>query len=247
MSEGYAASVAHALKSPKLAMPLMGDQLWLAREVLLAAPTMVSVRAPYEVVCVTDARLDADYMRRDSTVMFKALALRGWGLEISAMMFRNFRMFHPAARFDPELHAVMNRQALIAEYGSTFGNLFADINADPGCQPIFEQLLSNELDVMVSRAPCMLAARVTLDGSTLSRSSDWRAALNSVEVFPLVEGCELGHNGPPTILSYTRAAQTYREHTGLDLLFTTDLDPRTNDYEKIAATGEALRDADRPG
>lgn len=112
----------------------------------------VPVTVEYEPMCLDGVRLYDDVAQWGSqTLSTRWLMQRGWDLNTSLLAWRNFRTAYPQLRYDPVAMQVMSRDQLIDEFGTTFGNLLANLCIDPDSQPIFHALLHKRFEQNVRR------------------------------------------------------------------------------------------------
>ena len=182
--------------------------------------------------------VDDNYTSAGIGLRLRAIAHVGLDRESSLMMFKNFRLAFPQLRFDPNMHKLMSRKQLVEEYGM-FGELLADVAHDPASQPYFSQLIMGNMHLTYGRQ--VHAAGVAVD--IAHNSSLDRGYQTSVQVFGLREG-DVATTGTPvsqgTVLSYANAAQAFRDATGHEPEFSTDIHPLWNDYEELAKAGHPV-------
>lgn len=180
---------------------------------------------PYTPVCLGGLWRDPYRFR----LLAQVLVLRGWDRHVACMVVKNFRLAHPAPRFDFDVHRVMPYEALVAEYGVFFGNAIAELFTDPGCNPLFEFLLRGDLR----------------NGGSIRRPLGKLTLELDEFAFDAVIA-----EGSFTPLALPEADQIYYATTGVHMpesLYTEDLSPTGLDYEEAAEIGKALWPADRAG
>lgn len=208
---------------------------WLINVVLRLEEALPAYH-PVEPLCVTSVDVDYEHMYDRHHIRCGVLAQRGWGLNMSLMLFKNFRFMYPTLKYDPQMHAVMSRQQLVDEYGDTFGNVFADLCRDPASQPILWHLLNNKLESQLHR-PCIHAWTTFTVDQQNGKGQFARLPLYAY-------GAAADENTPISSMLIADAEARYRHATGLEPDFTYSLDPREVDYE-LKAQEESAKETVR--
>jgi len=219
------------------------------RPLLLRLKNAVPAQHPVEVLAITGmyiAQKDVDWTMQ---VVVRMLVQRGWSVEMSLLMYRNFRLAYPMLRYKPEMYALLSRKQLREEFGSTYGDVIADICVDPDSQPVFSRMLSGNLDDLVLRPAMHVMVAFDIDQLLFHDSASTLpvSAKLSIELSNVQSGQLMGNGGPPQSLTMSVASSLYREATGSEPEFMVPINPREIDYENFASVGEALRQADSPG
>lgn len=217
---------------------------WL-HQLLMRLPNAVPSREAVEVLAVTGLMVTQADLDWNLELTVRLLLQRGWSVEMSMMMFKNFRLAHPLPQFKPEMYALMSRKQLQDSFGVAFGNVIADVCVDPDSQPVFAALLFGNLDDAITR-PCMHAAlKMRIDRDL---ANDGRLPGARLE-FSLEGVTRLGvaPGGPMKSIPYAEAVTLYQEATGCTPEFLVSINPREVDYEELARLGEALRQTDGAG
>lgn len=190
-----------------------------------------------EVLAVTGVQAVHDMYGGRLNVHVRMLLQRGWGVNMSMFMYKNFRMCHPTNYgYEVENLALLTRGQLIAQFGPSFGAVLADMFADPDSQPVFCALFMGKLDELVVR-PALHVATVIEVGDDVTGDTVMRADLGPLRLLDASEPGQMP-GGEPKTLTYTTAFQIYRDATGLEPDFTFDINPRELDYEALAAAEE---------
>lgn len=228
-------SIAKAVNARRAGVTEPATPPWVFK-LLLRLPGQISARYPYEALCMTGLRIVDDLMYTgDVSIETQWLLQRGWNVDMSIMLWRNFRVAFPQMRFEPETHRALPRTELVKEYGETFGNVIADVCVDPDSQPAINALLFNRFDRRIDRACTM--------GVVTTRVSQ-RHVRDELEHADLVNGLAFWDStlfhvtDKPVTLAAADAARVYSEYTGGVLRTTFTLHPCEIDY---AHPEEALR------
>lgn len=216
-------------------------------EVLSRLKSAVPAQHPVEVLAVTGVVVENDFAIGHYKIEVSMLVQRGWSVDVSLLAFRNFRFAFPNEQFKPEMYSLLSRKQLCDTYGSSFGNLIADICVDPDCQPVFARLLRGQLDgVEVVRPTMHVMMTVHLDERMLLETNGrLPRGFNLTTALTDFGSPVRSPGGPPCTLPYTEAARLYHQATGgCEADFTFSLSPTEVDYEALANAGQEVRKID---
>lgn len=233
----------HLLRYKNVQLGVIQVPAWLPT-LLDRLPTAVPAQHPFEVLCVTGLmcqQTSYDYHRK---VGVRLLLQRGWSVEMSMQMFKNFRWSHPSDVIAPDMLRLLSRKQLTDTYGMTFGTVIADVCMDPDTQPVFAALLSGDLDRLVARPASHAVFQVLVDSDLLPDD-------NSSLPQNFFQSGELHDAGVPTAAPATipmaEAARLYKDATGCDPEFVFNINPRELDYDALAHSAETVRTPESTG
>lgn len=216
--------------------------LWLSA-VLNRLHSHIPNVVPYDALALTGIGWQRDVQVTNVHNLTAGLLLeKGWSVDQSVLVYKNFRLCHPQLRFDPQMLRTFSRKQLREELGFTYGDIVADVCSDPQAQPVFNALLFGTLDTPVPRAFLSHRVHIKVDGDTASNmGSVWDSTCH-LHVDGL-QAADIQRFAQPW--TPQEAAQVYKQATGLKLVPGNDINPRSFDYD-LAAIRAALRQADRP-
>lgn len=203
----------------------------------------VPARAPYSVLALWGLAWERVPMMDIERLQMAIILQKGWDLETSALLYKNFRFLHPVMEYNPHVLLTFNREQLKDQFGATYGDVIADLCSDPGSQPFFSAMLFGRLDVPVTPAFCLAQMAVFINTKLITSTSFETGWPSHIQ--PVIEGCSRNEIASGALtLDYHEVAYRYEKATGAPFCLP-DLHPRELDYDK-AAIRAALRQADCP-
>lgn len=201
----------------------------------------VSAKYPLEVLAVTGLDVQRDVASPVLKVKFRVLAQRGWDLDTSIVLYKNFRFFHPVLAVPIEALPLLSRKQLIETFGDSFGTIIADLMVDPGTQPIFLALLNGTLSNPVTRP--LVDAVLCVD--VMDDTDPVKIAVDPVQISSIQYVTPGGGLLSDKLVSISEwdAATLWQRAVGTRPNFSTSLSVQDIDYEKIAEAGQTVRQA----
>lgn len=230
-------SIARAINARRAGVTEPRTPPWLF-EMVMRLPGNIPARYPYEALCLAGLRVQDDQLYNGFLVMeTQWLLQRGWNVDMSLMLWRNFRTAFPQLRFEPEAYRAMPRSELVKEYGETFGNVIADVCVDPDSQPVINALLFRRFNSDIDRA-CALAVVTTRISPDAVVSADL-SRVDLIHSMTFWDPVMFNPSDKPVTLETAKAAAIFYKNTDGGTLRTTfTLHPCEIDY---AHPEEALR------
>lgn len=234
--QAYVVSVVRALRE-SMKGGFERTPLWI-RECLEALYTRVPATVPFDLLALRGVGITADYTNNRFVVSVGAMLERGWGLEQSVMIYKNFRLVHPHLRFNPSVYRTFSRAQLRDEFGTTYGNIIADCCSQAFAQPVFSALLFGELDLPVPRAFVSTGFRFEVAHKLLDQNGRLPLGMNLTLLDLSMSSIEKDSHAHAPF----EAETLYNRLTGATLSSSDNINPRSFDYD-LAAIRAALRQA----
>lgn len=228
-------SIANAISARKKFSSDPQTPPWLYK-LLLRIRDQIPARYPYEVLCLAGVRVSDTFYARSAEVQARWLLQRGWSVDMSLQVWKNFRLMFPTPRFEPETLRILPREGLVAEYGKTFGDLIADVCVDPDNQPVIAALLFNKFDSYIERPMTLAGTAITIDENQLfDRDPNWVCNSQINFDFQMIEVGTFEDMqtvvDKPVTLTADVARRIYARATGAEPRRTFTLNPLEISYE----------------